>query len=133
MTILTGRMPVSTEREDIVKSVTVNRAELIEKIKVNQQKHADTLDKANAEYRRRFIDELQSLIVKLQAGNNEVFECDLTRPRSYLHEYDNAIGMLEMSKGEEIDIEPDDYVRWVGDRWDWSSRFSNSTAVYLTD
>lgn len=109
----------------------VNKGDLLEKIRENRTKHAEEYKTALVKYRERAI---KALTKQLANASEEKRRFSLTftlpKPVNYLKQYDNVIGLLEMTTDQVIEISPGDYSCYVLDQWEWKTNFKYATASY---
>lgn len=114
---------------------------LLHKLRENRGAHLQHYNDALEEYRKAFIDVVTLRIddfsaARARARDLEPFEWPKNaapvpvKPESYVSDYDRAIGLLEMTISEQIEITGDDYRCFVEDEWEWKERFRSTTMSY---
>lgn len=115
-----------------MEKVKVNRETLLETLKGNRDKHKQEYDEALAGWKTQAIDKLEENLEKFR--NEDFSEVNplayLPKPQMHLRDYDLAIRMLEMSVDENIEIEQDDFNRYVMDEWAWKAGFATTYSNY---
>jgi hypothetical protein len=114
-----------------VKSVRVNKEELIERLKENRRNHRKLFLKAQKRYRKTVIAELDKRLKA--ARENGVIDLGffLPEPKDFTQEYTNAIQALEWSLDDEVTLDEREFNRLVLNQWEWAQQFAASTAAYL--
>ena len=96
--------------------------ELLESLKKNRAEHKEIVEESQAAFRVEAIKELDRMLADAKDGRKIKMRVGLTVPTIHLDEFDNAIGLMEMTTraGEEsIEITADEYERFVRNRWHW--------------
>lgn len=115
------------------RTYTVKIGDLLTALKENRQEHMQIVEEAQAAFRKATIEKLEEMLDQARAGKRVNMHLGLMVPSSHLDTFDNAIGLLEMTKdaGEEvIEITADEYERFVRNRWEWTREFVESNAPY---
>ena len=118
---------------NVMKSVRLEREELLNIVSENKQKHIVDFKESLADYKKA--------VVKICKENSELARSgDLDRirrirtmpqaPVSYEDSYTRAIRMLELSVEDIIDIEQDTFNQLVLDEWVWKHNFVATSAMY---
>ncbi len=106
---------------------------LLKCLKENREAHVEIVEEAQAAFRAEFIARLDAMLAEAKAGHCIDVKVGLRIPTRHTDAFDNAIGLLEMTKeaGEVvIEIDSGEYERFVRNRWDWSADFNASNAPY---
>lgn len=121
-------------------SVKVKKSELIDRVTENLAKHIIEYRNACEGYKADAIAEINTVTERLrrQVDSLQMGEVirlahvtfSLPSPESHEKDYLRAIEMLRMSVDEEIEVESDDFRRYVMDEWDWKERFDTIRASY---
>lgn len=106
--------------------VSVNTQELLGKLRENLKKHKQQYTEASVSYANNCIKELKEKLEKLGRGEEVDMNTRLTKPRSYASEYEQAIEMFAMHKGNEVEIRSSDFAKLIQDKWDWKRDFGGS-------
>lgn len=116
-------------------NITVNKNELLDKLQNNLEEHRTGVEKAQVNYRRKVLDELERRLLDAKDGKPldvSVF-ARMPVPRSYAAEYEQAIEELAWHTGEEIELSSRDFRRYVLDQWEWQGQFIASNSAYMND
>jgi hypothetical protein len=110
--------------------VQVSTANLLERVRANRAEHVAQYEQANKRYRlsMRVFFVSQAKLIEDGHDFERYFEGPV--PRSYVAEYDQAIGMLELHTEPEIDLGAEDFRRFVLDDWGWKQEFAATNASY---
>lgn len=122
-------------RRNVMKSVKVERAELLGIVRANKEKHITDFNEA--------VEDYKAAVLKLATANLKLAKtADLnnisqikglpTRPSSYADSYTRAIRMLELSVEDVIELGEDVFNQLVLDEWHWKNSFTASAALYKT-
>jgi hypothetical protein len=114
-----------------MKSVNVNKAELLRKITENREKHRSTFLEALESYRIMVIKELEKSIEDAKKGRKIRTFLSLVEPMDHTRDYDRVIALLTMAVGTAIELDERDFDRYVLDNWEWKEQFLASTMSYL--
>jgi len=102
---------------NVMKSVKINKDELLGIVKNNRSKHIDEFVEAVEDY-KSFLDQFKNLKYTPAA------------PKSYENSYDKAIRMLELSVEDVIEIDDTTFNQLVLDDWNWKDNFISSNFLY---
>jgi hypothetical protein len=111
-------------------TITVNKADLLAKMKENRDKHRQVFIDSLEGYRKALLDELEAHVKDLQNGKAPVIHIGLPRPTDHTREYDRVIGMLEMDKGSEFTLDETTYAQYVDDDWHWKRQWLRMSSSY---
>ena len=112
-----------------MKTVVVNKKELIEKITQNKSEHVVDFNEANAAFKENYIKECNKMIERAEDGDF-IFRFSVMQPQSHEEDYDTILTMLNMSLDDQIELEEHDFQRYVQDNWEWKDNFNH---VYLAN
>lgn len=112
-------------------AIKVKKAELISKLRENRANHSAQFEKAATGYRAKVIETLESRLKDARAGKLPNLMFALPLPVDQTKAYDRAIGMLELSVDEIIELEEHDYQQYVLDEWNWSASTTMTNSMYL--
>jgi hypothetical protein len=108
-------------------------SDLLDSLKTNRDEHAAIIEEAQAKFRVMAIEEIDKMLVAAKAGKAITMRVNLAVPTKHLDAFDNAIGLMELTQkaGEEaIEIDADEYERFVRNRWEWMDAFRSSNRAY---
>lgn len=113
-------------------AIKVKKDDLLSKLRGNRETHTAQFEKASAGYRTRVIEVLEERLKDARSGKLPVLMFNLPMPIDQTKAYDRAIGMLELSVEEVIELEEHDYQQYVLDEWTWSASTAASNSFYIT-
>lgn len=115
-----------------MKPVTVDKEQLLDTLRENRERHINSFEEVLEAYRNRAVELLEEHISRIRNGAVERVVVSLPPPQNYEEEYDRAIAMLEWSQDEKIELNAQDFDRYVRDEWDWKGDFNQTAATYMT-
>lgn len=113
-----------------MRTVTVNRDELLDRVRENRDKHRSVFEAAMDGYRKAAIEELDRAISDARSGRKIMRHLSLIEPVDKTKDYDRVIDMLEMSTDEEITLEQNEFACYVRDEWAWRDQFLAANSSY---
>lgn len=113
-------------------SIKVDKAKLLDKLRENRAKHSDQFTKAAAGYRAKVIEVLEERLTEARSGKSPNLQFYLPLPIDQTKAYDRVIGMLEMSLDDVIELEEQEYQKYVMDEWSWSAQATTTNTMYTT-
>jgi hypothetical protein len=115
------------------RTITVNKAEVLETLKTNKIEHAKAHAKALEGWKEQIVEAIKAQLTNVTENgkfdNRAIYEC--TRPADHTKDYDVAIGMLEMDVTKEIQLTEVEYRTLVRDEWDWTENWHMSNSKYM--
>lgn len=115
-----------------MQTVKVKTQELLTKLKINRESHRDGFLTALDAYRLEAIEVLENALQDARDNKRIMQSTNLVQPMDMTKEYDRAIGMLEMSVDEEVEITDTQFQNYVMDDWTWSAQASASNTAYTS-
>jgi hypothetical protein len=118
------------ERKMSLRTVTVDKAKLIETVEKNKEFHAKEYEETWAEYVKAIRKALD--VVAEQARDNVVNLAELNslpKPRSYVDDYEEALEILRWEVGEQVELDRDEFKNYVLDDWNWKAGFETSKST----
>jgi hypothetical protein len=112
-------------------AIKVKKSELLDKLKTNRAAHSAQFEKAVVGYRVTVIKVLEQRLEEARKGKLPQMIFNLPLPVDQTKAYDRAIGMLELSVDDHIDLEEHDYQQYVLDEWGWSAATTATNASYF--
>lgn len=145
-------------RDQVNRSVEVNRLELLKTLESNKLKHVKEYEEAMAGYREALSDALNSVYARakakldtaygdLQVKISEMSEEDIKEqndytnligsvdvhlevPRSFEADYDAAIDIAKWEVNDTMELTHAEFTCFVRDQWEWTSDFKMVTRSY---
>ena len=111
---------ISNWRNEIEIEITVEREELLKRLKANREKHADEFALAI----KAWQDDLSETTRGINSEDHFSFpdvleELQNNCPESHLDIYDKAIDMFSMSVNDTIKLDSETFNKLCRDEWDW--------------
>ena len=97
----------------------VMKAELLDKLRENRDKHRGVFEAALAGYREEAQRLLGEQLAALLDGRTPKIYIILSRPEDHTQDYDRIIAMLEMEIGETFTLSEERFAQYVMDDWRW--------------
>jgi hypothetical protein len=110
--------------------VTVDVAQLRDKIKENRDKHRAIFEEAVEGYRKKAIELLEEHIKNIKKGKVLRVDVALPQPEDHTRDYDRILAMLDMHSDSSIDINERDFASYVLDDWSWKRQFLTTNSMY---
>lgn len=111
----------------------VDKNRLLTILRDNREKHVREFKEATAEFRKQAIALLSAELSHARDGEPFKLIIALPKPRSFASQYDQVVGLLELTKADEVEMNLTDYRSLVLDKWDWKRQFKMSTSNYIAD
>lgn len=117
-----------------MRSVKMNRLELLKIVKENAIKHVADYDEAVEDFKVGVI-KVAKANLKI-ANSGDILKFNFQRmpatPVNYADNYSRAIRMLELSVEDVIELEEHIFNQLVLDEWAWKQAFVAQSALYKT-
>jgi hypothetical protein len=110
-----------------MREITVDKTELLAKIRANRLDHRAIFEEALAGFQAEAERELNEQIVRLHSGLRRDILVRKPVPVDHTGDYDRAIAMIEMSMGDTMTLEENDFAQYVMDDWGWQGQFLSNT------
>lgn len=114
--------------------VKVNKAKLLETLRGNLTKHVSTHTEALETWKQKAAAHVATLSDRILKGEirdiSNAVSIVNDRPVSYAPSYEKVIKMLEYSVDDIIELESEDFDRYVGDNWEWKQSFLLNSTKY---
>ena len=110
-----GRKSLQPKTEIIVNTVKVKREDLLTRVRANRDAHRELFLKAQTNYRRFIIEELDRMLADAKANRSIRRSINLVEPRDHTADYDRTIMMLEMSVDDTIILNATEFDQYVRD------------------
>lgn len=111
-------------------TVKVNKTDLLAKLREQRTAHKAEYDEAMVNYRVKAVEELRARLAKIEAGEKVDLAFTLLKPLEYLDSFDEAIAMLEWEQDDTIELDQQDFKRFVLNKWEWQRQFMAATSAY---
>lgn len=114
-----------------MRTVRVNKGDLVNALTENRKKHKADYEKACEGYRDDMRTTLKDFVGKLSSGENVAVIIRDMPPEDHTKDYDVALKMLEMSVEQTIELSQEDFHHLVLDDWDWKRGWMMSNSKYF--
>jgi uncharacterized beta-barrel protein YwiB (DUF1934 family) len=118
-----------------MRTVKIDRSELLEIVQKNKQKHVTEYAEAVTDYKKAVLKIAQDNLKLARSGDLDriaQIRNNLAKPTSFEDSYTMAIRMLELSVDEVIELTQEEFSQLVLDEWHWKNLFITSNALYKT-
>jgi hypothetical protein len=115
-----------------VERITVDKNDLLEKMRGNRERHRVIFLEALDGYRQRAIEQLDGQLKDLRNGKTPQIYISIDRPVDHTRDYDRVIAMLEMHKGSEFTLSETDFSQYALDDWNWKRQWAASNSGYVS-
>jgi hypothetical protein len=118
-----------------MRSVKVEKLELLNIVRDNKKKHVKEFDEAVKDYKKAALKVAKEHVEFAKTGDLEQIakiKAMPQKPTSYEKDYERAIRMLELSVESVIELEEDIFNQLVLDEWTWKHAFVASNSLYKT-
>ena len=116
-----------------MKTVTINKKELLDILYENRIKHAEQYDEAVKDYKAVIMNfskaNIKSINASVEGGTFSIKQYP-SYPPSYISEYDQVIRMIELDVNDTITLDKTDFNNYVLDNWGWKQTFTQASTVY---
>jgi len=109
--------------------INVNKADLIEKIKINKENHVVEYDKAVVAYKMEALEQLENLTKKVNEGALDI-ELSLITPINNAKNYDSIIEMFEWEVNDVVELDQDEFKEYVQDETHFAITGKMSNMAY---
>jgi len=112
------------------RSISVNKADLIVKIKENKENHIKEYEKAVVAYKEEALRQLKTQLTFVEDGALDA-KLDLITPVNNAKNYDRVIEMFEWEVEDVVVLEQDEFKEYVQDETDFAVRARMSNSAYF--
>jgi len=114
-----------------MKTVNVEKKELLSVLKANKIQHIEDFKEVIEEYKLQIVEKAEELLEKAKAYplTTRLYS-NLSKPENHESDYTEAIAMLEMSTDETIVLDQREFKTYVLDEWSWANDFAMSKTAY---
>lgn len=110
--------------------LAVERDNLLDVLNTNRDAHRAIFEEAIEGYRKAAVEQLEEHIDRIKAGSLKEVYLRVPVPYDHTDEYERIIGLIQMSKDDEVVLTPDEYRCYVQDDWDWKNAWLISNKGY---
>lgn len=113
-----------------MKTLTFDKLFLSQRLRENRAKHEEIYNEAVLGYQKAAIEKLSEALEKVKANPQERVYFNLSYPTNHLKDYDRVIMMFDQCVETEIELDQQEYSRYIQDNWEWSANFLTSNSGY---
>jgi adenine-specific DNA methylase len=112
-------------------TITVNKDELLTKLKENRETHHELYEKAWEGYCKLARQTLEEMLdtIKQKKPIGQYFKH--TPPEDHTADYDDVIDMLSWSLGSEVELTQTQFIQYVKDDFGWKETWTTSNTGYI--
>ena len=112
------------------RTVKVNKAKLIEKIKENKEAHIIAYAKAIEAYKKEALKQLSELTIKAENGETNLW-LSLTTPIDNAKSYDKILDIFEWELDDVVELEQREFNEYILDETESARQAMVSNSMYL--
>ena len=113
-----------------MRTVKVEKTQLITVVEENRKKHKVDFEKAEKDYRVALVGLIKDKLIEAKRGDEVSHHLKIEQPTQNLRDYDLVLSMLKMSVDTKVELTAEEFARYARDEWDWKHHsFSNFTAL----
>jgi len=112
------------------RTVKVNKAKLIAKVKENKEAHIVAYAKAVEAYKKEALKQLAELTKRVEAGDTSI-RLNLTTPIDNVKSYDKILDIFEWEIDAEVELEQKEFNEYVQDETESARHAMMSNSMYL--
>jgi len=109
----------------------VEKAKLIEQIKLNKENHVKEYEKAVIAYKEEALKQLNAQIKKVEEGALDA-KLDLITPINNAESYDKIIEMFEWEVEDQVVLKQDEFNEYVQDETEFAMQAKFSNMMYVS-
>jgi methionine synthase II (cobalamin-independent) len=113
-----------------MKTIKVNKFDLLTKLRENLEKHVSDYSKAIKKYYDDLADALLETSREETPDLSKLWQEFNDKPRSYENEYKKTIEMVEWSVDDLLELDQTEFSCYILDNWTWKASFTTSNAKY---
>lgn len=113
-----------------MKTLTFDKLFLSQRLRENRTKHEEIYNEAVRGYQEASIKKLNELLEKIKVNPKERLFFSLGYPTNHLQDYDRIIMMFDQCIESEVELDQQEYARYIQDNWEWSAQFLTSNSGY---
>lgn len=113
-----------------MRTVKVAKAEFIDKVTANKEKHRGNFELAQAGYREFLIAELDRRLDDAKRGLKIDHYIRLIEPEDHTDDYDTVLQMAAMSMDDILELTQQEFAQYVLDKWQWKQAWMENAQTY---
>lgn len=112
-------------------TITVHKQDLIDTVTKNRDEHRAQFLAAQKKYRAKVIEIFDQRLADARDGKKINLHFALPEPVDYTESYNTVLAMLDWEVGSVVELDRDDFERYVENKWEWARMFAANTQSYL--
>jgi hypothetical protein len=113
-----------------MKTLTFDKLFLSQRLRENRARHEEIYNEAVIGYQKAAVEKLSELLEKIKSNPQEKIYFNLPYPTNHLKDYDRVIMMFDQCVESEIELDQQEYSRYIQDNWEWSQTFLTLNSGY---
>ena len=109
----------------------VPKPKLLEILKENRETHLTAYKEAKTVWQKEALAEMTKNLKTANVTGHIIQGNELTKPKHHTKDYQDVIGLLELSVDTTVMLSFSDYRKYVNDEWDWKRGFELANSSYL--
>lgn len=112
-------------------TVTIDKERLRTTLEENLAKHETEYAETYAGWQEAVLTELRRLAREFKKDPKGTrLYVNLPAPENHAHDYRETLSMLEWEQKDSVELDREDFARYVNDEWEWKDRFLTASATY---
>lgn len=111
-------------------SLKYPKQKILNVLRENREAHIKIVREAQKGYREKAIELFEEKLALLKASKAVDPNIRMQVPVNHTDQFDQAIQMLEMSVGDEIELDMNQFQSFVMNKWQWQGQFLASNSMY---
>jgi hypothetical protein len=118
-----------------MRSITVEKARLVDMLQQNLAVHMGKYDVAMERYQAKVREWFEENLARIMSGDFIHVQrvCPYPVPEKHDEDYVRALDMLAWDLGDTYELTESDFQMYVNDDWGWARTFAANTASYLVE
>lgn len=116
-----------------MKTLQFNKTIVIETIEKNMRKHELEFSEAWTEYCRTSALKFKQLADAAEKGKQFENHTGLIKPSSHVDDYERILAMLKTCSDTNVELNQEEFARYMQDEWEWQSQFKYTNSLYLSN
>ncbi len=113
------------------RTVKIDKAALIERVKENRDRHDREYQEAVGGYKSRLVFVLTRMLEAAKRKEDVDHTIDMEVPQDHSGEYEKALSIMEWEQNDTLHLSVTEFERYVLDAWPWKKHFTEVHASYI--
>ena len=114
-----------------MKTVLISKEKLLDKIIKNRNKHQVEFVVAHVNWEKTVMETLRIALRKAENNVEFTTHFNIPEPVEHTDEYDVVISQIEWNEEGQIELDQQDFKRFILDDWEWKNTFDMKTHSIL--